>query len=144
MHSQPSNSVLIEWADDVVMDQEIQKWLRFADSDMVPAEGLQRIGQELHALFFLQQAVEKTLKALLVKQTHAAPPRIHSLRTLAERCGLSLPMDEGLLLENLSEYYVESRYPGDWQETSPDVMAKEAERLIPAAKEFIRWLRSRI
>lgn len=126
------------------MDEDIQKWLRFAESDIASAEVLQRAGQELNAIFFLQRAVEETPKALLLKQTKVEPPRIHSLRKLAERCGLDLTPDQGLLLENLSEYYVESRYPGDWQEEPPDVIAKEAARLTPAAKEFIQWLRSQI
>ena len=111
---------------------------------MISAEGLQRLGQHMHAIFFLQQAVEKTLKALLLKQTESEPPRIHSLRNLAERCGLNLTAEQTLLLENLNDYYVESRYPGDWVEESSEVMAEEVARLIPAAKEFIQCLRSLI
>ena len=49
------------------IDEDIQHWLRFAESDMVSAEALHRVGQELNALFHLQQAVEKTLKALLLR-----------------------------------------------------------------------------
>ncbi len=111
---------------------------------MVSAEALHRIGQELNAIFHLQQAVEKTLKALWVKRAKAEPPRIHSLREIAEKCGFDLTKEQGLLLETLSEYYVESRYPGDWQETPATAVSKDVERLIPAAKEFIVWLRSRI
>lgn len=48
------------------MDEHVQQWLRYADSDMVSAEALHRIGQELNAIFRLQQSVEKTLKALLL------------------------------------------------------------------------------
>jgi len=51
----------------VGIDEDIQHWLRFAESDMVSAEALHRAGQELNALFHLQQAVEKTLKALLLR-----------------------------------------------------------------------------
>ncbi len=99
--------------------EDIQTWLRYAESDMVSAEGLHGMGQELHAAFFLQQAVEKTLKALLLKRTGIEPPRIHSLRNLAERCKLDLQEQQARLIEQLSEYYIESRYPGDWQETAP-------------------------
>lgn len=126
------------------MDEDIQVWLRYAEADLASAEGLHHLGQDANGLFHLQQAVEKTLKALLVRQTRATPPRIHSLRGLAERCGLNLTSDQSLLIEKLSRYYVESRYPGDWEGIPPLVIAREAEALIPAAKEFIRWLRSQI
>ncbi len=126
------------------VDEDLQYWLRLADSDIISAEALHRVGQELHCLFFLQQAVEKTLKVLLLKQTAAAPPRIHNLRKLAERGSLVLTAEQGLLLENLSRFYLEARYPGDWAEPPPEASSAEAERLIPAAKGFIQWLRSQI
>ena len=64
----------------VGIDEDIQHWLRFAESDMVSAEALHRAGQELNALFHLQQAVEKTLKELLLRRSEVQPPRIHGLR----------------------------------------------------------------
>jgi HEPN domain-containing protein len=94
------------------MDEDLQYWLRLADSDMVSAEALHKAGQVLHCLFFLQQAVEKTLKALLVKNAAAAPPRIHNLHKLAERATLVLTREQALLLKNLSRFYLETRYPG--------------------------------
>lgn len=86
------------------MEERIHKWLRFAEADMVSAEALHSAGQDLNAIFHVQQAVEKTLKALQLKQTAQEPPRIHGLRKLAERCALDLDTEQRLLLENLSEY----------------------------------------
>ncbi len=126
------------------MDEDIQPWLRYADSDMLSAEALHRSGQELNAIFHLQQAVEKTLKALWVGRRKAAPPRIHNLRELVERLGLDLAGERLLILEKLSEYYVESRYPGDWRDEPTAPVGAEAERLMRAAKEFIAWVRSQI
>jgi len=126
------------------IEEGIRSWLRYAEADLAAAEGLHGLHLNPSALFHLQQAVEKTLKGLLLKQTGLEPPRIHSLRRLVERCGLSLTSDQTLLLENLGNYYVESRYPGDWEMAPTEVIAKEAETMIPAAKEFIQWLRSQI
>lgn len=126
------------------MEEDIQSWLRYAEADLAAAVGLHSLDLNPNALFHLQQAVEKTLKALLLKQTESEPPRIHSLRGLAERCGLNLTSDQTLLLENLGNYYVESRYPGVWEVAPTKVIATEAEMLVPAAKEFIQWLRSQI
>lgn len=126
------------------MDEDIQHWLRLADSHMVSAEALCHIGQGLHAIFFLQQAVEKTPKALVLRQTRALPPRIHNLRKLSELCALSLTDEQVLLLEKLSEFYVESRYPGPWGEAPPEATAAESERLMSAAKKLIAWLKVQI
>ena len=46
------------------MDKDILPWLRYAESDLASAEVLNHGGEYLNALFHLQQAVEKTLKAL--------------------------------------------------------------------------------
>ena len=126
------------------VDEDVQHWLRFAESDLAPPEALHHAGQELNALFHLQQAVEKTLKALLLKKSGTQPPRVHGLRGLSERCALRLTEKQALLIEHLSQYYVESRYPGDWDDDPSEATPNEVERLIPEAKEFIEWLRSQI
>ncbi len=43
------------------------------------------------------------------------PPRIHSLVRLAELAGINLEEREKGLLERLSLYYIQSRYPPDIQ-----------------------------
>lgn len=65
------------------MDEDIQSWLRYAKANIAAAERLHGLDLDPSALFHLQQAVEKTPKVLLLKQTGAEPPRIHSLRVLA-------------------------------------------------------------
>ncbi len=88
----------------MTIPDEVQSWLQFADADMLSAETLLAGRQGMNAFFHLQQAVEKTLKALLLRQTNVTPPRIHGLRSLAERCKLSITAEQVLLIENLSEY----------------------------------------
>ena len=125
-------------------DEDTRSWLSYADADMAAAEGLHNLGLDSNALFHLQQAIEKTLKAVLLKKTGAEPPRLHSLRGLAERCGFNLTPGQKLFLEKLSNYYVESRYPGDWELPPPETISQETKTLMPSAREFIRWLRSQI
>ncbi len=40
------------------VEEDIQLWLRFAESDMTSAEALHGAGQELNAIFHLQQAAD--------------------------------------------------------------------------------------
>ena len=127
----------------VGIDEDIQHWLRFAESDMVSAEALHR-GARTERLISSPTGSRKTLKALLLRRSEVQPPRIHGLRGLSERCGLRLTKKQTLLIENLRQYYVESRYPGDWDEGPSEATTKEVEMLIPETKEFIEWLQSQI
>jgi len=111
---------------------------------MVSVDILHRAGQELHAMFFLQQAIEKTLKALIARQTQKAPPRIHNLHTLANLCGLNLERDRLHLLEVLNGYYTESRYQSEWEPEVPTVTLTEAAGYIERAKEVIEWLKQKL
>jgi len=48
-------------------------------------------------------------------RTAEFPPRIHSLVRLAELAALDLPQEDKTLLERLSLYYLQSRYPPEVQ-----------------------------
>ena len=127
-----------------VMDEEVRRWLSIADSDLVSAELLHRAGQYSHALFLFQQALEKTLKALIVKQSGAVPPRIHSLVKLVKHSGLEAPREHLLMLQDLTRYYSGSRYPEDLGEAPLEVPAEEAERLAAFTRAFVAWLKQRL
>lgn len=85
------------------------------------------------ACFLAQQSAEKALKAISVlKGMHAI--RTHDLDALSE----SLPKTEHVRFEDfdlawLTEWSVESRYPGDWQEASRE----DAKKAVTIATEVI-------
>jgi len=126
------------------MDQDIRPWLRYAESDLASAEILRREGECLNALFHLQQAVEKTLKGLFIKQNSAMPPRLHDLDKLAEKCGLALSREQRLLLDDLTRSYSGSRYPETWGQREDDIRPEEVDQLMALTKEFLTWLKQRL
>jgi HEPN domain-containing protein len=126
------------------MDEKIQQWLRFAESDFDSAGVLHRAGQYPQAIFHLQQAVEKTLKALILKRSGAIPPRIHSLPKLVRHLGLELPREQMLLLQDLTRYYAGSRYPEGLGESPLEVEAPEVDRFLSFTEEFISWLKQKL
>ncbi len=69
----------------------------------------------LYVLFMCQQSLEKLLKAHIITRTGQFPPRIHNLVRLGELTGLEFSYEDKLLLECLSLYYLQSRYPPDVQ-----------------------------
>ncbi len=126
------------------MEEDIQPWLRYAEADMVSAEALIRAGQGLNGVFHLQQAAEKTLKALYIKQNLSMPPRVHDLHTLAEECKLDLSHQQKLLLDDLTRSYTGSRYPDSGQQPPEDITPEEAEQLMALTREFLQWLRQQL
>lgn len=68
---------------DIIQWQDALRWLDRASGDIRAARVLLRDGIELQAAFHLQQAIEKTLKALLVAARRDVR-KTHDIDTLAE------------------------------------------------------------
>lgn len=75
-----------------------------------------------------QQAIEKILKACATVKTGEFPPRIHNLARLGELGALEFSEEESKLLERLSLYYLQSRYPPEIQ-----ALAKKVSRPMAAS-----------
>ena len=114
--------------------REVERWLRFAEEDLQEAERLTEQPGTVprHPAWLAQQAAEKALKAVLVFE-QIAFPYTHNLTTLS-----NLIPDEWSVaqaeadLERLSEYAVESRYPGDL----PEITSTEAEEATADARRL--------
>lgn len=114
------------------MHKEARRWLEFAVEDFRAAIGVleKEAGAPRHACWLAQQSAEKALKALLVLR-QIPFPKTHDLDHLR----LFLPNDCGLKhlavdLSALSEWAVESRYPGDY----PVAMIEDARGAIDASR----------
>ncbi len=57
------------------MDEDINYWLRLAKLDLESARRSLSGDSYLHCIFGCQQAIEKLLKALVVRVTGQIPPR---------------------------------------------------------------------
>ncbi|MBC8333122.1 MAG: HEPN domain-containing protein [Anaerolineae bacterium] len=114
-------------------------WLRRARSDLQ----LGRVGLRAKgvlpedACFHAQQCAEKALKALLL-QRGIDFPRTHVIEVLLDLLkvnGVDIPtgVDEAF---QLSEYAVQTRYPGEWE----PVTKAEARRAIEQAALALAWV----
>src|SRR3990170_4553309 len=95
--------------------KDVKSWVDASRYDLETARALLESRRYLYVLFMCQQSLEKLLKAHLTRRTAAFPPMIHSLARLAELAGLELSQDDKALLERLSLYYLQSRYPPEIQ-----------------------------
>ena len=91
-------------------DKTVSYWLEGAAYDLGVAEAMLRAEKYPYVLFMGHLAVEKTLKALVVKTTHQHAPHTHSLPILASKLTEELPEDVTAALVRFMEFYIESRY----------------------------------
>ena len=64
------------------MEKTIEKWIEAAEYDLQTAKAMLDTGRHLYVLFMCQQAMEKILKGIFVKQKKTLPPRTHNKRFL--------------------------------------------------------------
>jgi HEPN domain-containing protein len=111
--------------------RESREWLTKADQDLASARVLIGSGHIANALFFCQQAAEKSLKAFLTWHQQAFR-RTHDLEELGEACRAIDGTLAGLLeqADALSDYAWNLRYPGS---TLPNRRKRRPCSALPAA-----------
>lgn len=99
---------------------EVRRWLLYAEEDLLAAEAaLDIVGMvPRHACWLAQQSVEKAIKAVLILLQIDFPRRhdLDALRNLVPD-GWRFK-EEHYDLSTLTEWAVEARYPGEWQEAA--------------------------
>ncbi len=119
------------------IDRQVEYWKTGAEEDLAAAESLLEKGHFRHCLFCAHLALEKMLKALVVRATHDAPPRIHRLPRLAVMAGPKLDGGQMDSLREFGAYQTEGWYPHAEQlEINADLARDELCR----AKEILAWL----
>ena len=118
---------------DPELNDEARRWFRFATEDLNVAQRLliEDEAPSRHACSLAQQAAEKALKAALVLEGIDFPFR-HDLDALRQL----LPETWSVRrthpdLAQLTQWSVEARYPGHWQEAT----ATDAERAVSEARD---------
>lgn len=90
---------------------KIKYWLESAEQDWNVATHLFEKKDYPYALFFGHLTVEKILKAIFVHKKEKTPPFSHNLVYIAEKADLKLNEKILELLEEVSDFNLEARYP---------------------------------
>jgi HEPN domain-containing protein len=119
------------------IEKQMAYWRSGATEDREAGLTLIRDGKTRHGLFFAHLALEKALKALVIRETKAVAPRILNLVRLAELARLNLSYSEIDILADMNQFQMEGRYP----ESPPAMlMQMEAEVYMETARELFQWL----
>ena len=92
-------------------EDKIKYWLKSADQDWHVANHLFEKKDYAYALFFGHLTVAKILKAIFTDKQDKTPPFSHNLVYLSEKAGLELNEENLELLEEVSDFNLEARYP---------------------------------
>jgi HEPN domain-containing protein len=94
-------------------EDRIAYWVKSSGKDWSVANHLFEKGDYAYSLFFGHLAVEKLLKAIFVEKLNEVPPYTHRLVSLAEKVGLDLSSERLELLEVITDFHLEARYPDE-------------------------------
>lgn len=117
-------------------------WVAKAQYDLETARVLLDSERYVYVLFCCQQAIEKMLKAIIAERSGECPPRLHNLPALSQRAGVQLDQDQLRLLEELTEYYIHSRYAEEIPELPDALVPTKARQMLTETENVFQWLSS--
>ena len=124
----------------------MQNWITLAEYDLKTAEAMLQAERFLYVAFTCQQAIEKLLKALYVKEKNQTPTYTHNLLRLADTLSIAAKLNESKnrFLETLNSYYIESRYTEEMTELSALLNQENAQDIFTTTREIFTWLKNQI
>lgn len=121
-------------------EEKVQYWLTSADNDWKVAEHLFDKKDYSYSLFLGHLTVEKLLKALFVSRFDEPPPFTHRLPFLAEKADLELSPERLELLEVITDFNLEARYPDEKFSFQKKCTKEFTENYLRKIEEIREWL----
>lgn len=126
-------------------DKKVKYWINISEDDLETAEILFFKDKYLHAGYFLQQSIEKLLKAYYQLIKNDLPPRTHNLVYLAEITGIinELKNEQENILYTLNPMNIETRYPEYREKISKSLTKIKMKEILDNTKELHRWIKEK-
>lgn len=96
------------------------------------------------SLFFGHLAIEKLLKALVVKQTNKLAPLIHDLNRLARLANILLTTEQQQELQMITSFNIAGRYDNDKIEFRKQCTIPFTKNQIKKIKHYYLWLSQKL
>lgn len=122
----------------------VNYWLESAVYDLETGKSLLESKKFPYALFFAHLAIEKVLKAIVVKQTGEHAPYTHSLVLLAKKANIKMTEE---MLDQLAEYiefHIEARYPDEKKDFYKQCTEEFTRKKIAEMDKVYKWLTQKL
>lgn len=118
-------------------ETDVLAWLEYARADRRSACNAMAAADYRDVAFHCQQALEKLLKAIIVRQTGQRPPHLHNYWKLWQHIsGITCPPDIQEGLAALNPHYFLSRYPG----VDVEYDLEAAQEIMERMERVWQWL----
>ncbi|HJX50679.1 MAG TPA: HEPN domain-containing protein [Candidatus Nanoarchaeia archaeon] len=124
--------------------EKIQYWIKSAEKDWMVAGHLFEKEDYPYALFFGHLTIEKLLKAIFVSKVDEPPPFTHRLTYLAEKTGIAISPERMELLEIITDFNLEARYPDEKFSFHKKCTKEFTETNLKKIEEIREWLLQQI
>lgn len=128
----------------MTLKNKIDYWLENAEYDLESADIMHKSRRYIYTVFMCQQAIEKIIKAIYLKEQEKEAPKSHNLSYLIGLISLQISGEYLELLAELSTYYIEGRYPTYKQKISELLNNEKSESILNKSKELFLWLKEKI
>lgn len=126
----------------VIMNEEFDLWFEKAKESLDDA--ISSFGNHRYGLtaFCCEQALEKILKASVVKLTKQRPRKIHDLLPILRDSGLKISKKDSIEIAKISKFYFLVRYP----DINKKFFAtpKIAKETLEKTKEIFSWIEKKL
>ncbi len=126
------------------MEKQVRYWLSQSDNDIPVAESMLEEGHFTWSLFVGHLILEKTLKAIFVREHQKIAPRIHDLVKLAKSTSLNLSDDQLIFLSEVSDFNLEARYPDEKNQFARRCDREFTTNYLRRIMEMHTWLKRQI
>lgn len=125
-------------------EEKVHYWLPSSDYDWTVAKHLFEKEDFNYALFFGHLTIEKLLKAIFVKINNQTPHATHRLVYLVEKTGLFLTTEKLELLEIITDFNLEARYPDEKFSFYKKCTREFTKTYMQKIEELRQWLLQKI
>ncbi len=126
------------------VNRTVSYWLNGAKYDMSVANAMFKTKKYPYVLFMGHLALEKLLKAFVVKRTKKHAPFSHSLPYLAEKSGFKFPEIILVKLQEFMEFHFEGRYPDANREFYKKCTKSYTSVKLKEIKEVFKWIKNKL
>lgn len=115
-------------------------WLKASSKDLKVMDSLMKNKHYSYALYLGHLALEKILKGYYVRYFGKVAPYTHQLYFLAEKCKLKLSTSQIELLQAVTRFNIEARYPDIKFKFYKTCTREFTTNYVKKIKEFYKWL----